>query len=137
MLLQGYKNFILDDVTQQLLTIYDIDLFERAFVKAVYHGDLQPFAKGIHGETKKTNPSLYSIKEVEYLESKVTNKEIHMVASLNHIAKGRRKQVVFFLDNADQRAEDIQQQVFMIGQSMASNWPATVFIAIGPKVSAV
>jgi len=127
------RDFILDDIARQLLDKYDIDIFEDSFVRAVNHGALQRFAETIYGRLKESDPKLYALKEIEFLENKLKNKEQYIIDSLTHIVKGRRRQIVFFLDNADQRTEDIQQQVFIIGQSMSSNWPATVFLALRPE----
>ena len=49
------------------------------------------------------------------------------------MAKARRKQIVVFLDDADQRSDDVQQQDFLIAQSMASNWRAAVFLTLRPE----
>ncbi len=37
------------------------------------------------------------------------------------------------LDNSDQRDYDTQQQVFLIAQELAANWPATVFVTLRPE----
>ena len=39
--------------------------------------------------------------------------------------KGRKKQVVIFIDNTDQRSEQIQQEAFLISQEISENWPTT------------
>ena len=49
------------------------------------------------------------------------------------MTKARRQQAILFLDNADQRSDSIQQQAFIIAQSMASHWPMTVFLALRPE----
>jgi hypothetical protein len=39
---------------------------------------------------------------------------------------------VVFLDNIDQRDFDCQEKIFLIGQSLAETWPATVFLSLRP-----
>lgn len=43
-----------------------------------------------------------------------------------------KRQIIVFLDNIDQRDADFQEQVFLIGQSLAEAWPATVFLSLRP-----
>jgi hypothetical protein len=40
---------------------------------------------------------------------------------------------VFFLDNADQRDEEVQQQAFLNAQELAEHWPALVFVTLRPE----
>ncbi|MDE2974171.1 MAG: hypothetical protein OXU64_05515 [Gemmatimonadota bacterium] len=46
--------------------------------------------------------------------------------------RGRKKQVIVFVDNTDQRSEEVQQEAFLISQEIAENWPTTVFVALRP-----
>jgi len=62
----------------------------------------------------------------------VSDKAEHLKQSLEHILKGRRKQVVIFLDNSDQRGYEVQEEVFLISQELAAHWPAAVFMTIRP-----
>ena len=67
------------------------------------------------------------------LESKINNTQEHLKRCLEHIHKGRKQQIVIFLDNVDQRTDDFQQKAFLIGQSMAELWPAMVFVSLRPE----
>jgi hypothetical protein len=60
------------------------------------------------------------------------NSENHLKACLNHIVKGRKKQIVIFLDNVDQRPYEFQERVFLTSQSLAETWPVVAFIALRP-----
>ena len=107
------KSFILDEIVRQLRKKYDVDVDEKNFVRGIYNLDIKRFKSGIFSDLLKSNPELYKTKELEFLEKKVNDKEQHLRSALEHISKGRKKQIVIFIDNADQRDEDIQQIVFL------------------------
>jgi GTPase SAR1 family protein len=127
------RQFILDQINEQLLKKYSIDIFEDSFVRGVYNLDIKRFEKGIYGSQKAKNRNLYENKLLENLEKKTNDLANHLQASLAHIAKARRKQIVVFLDNADQRAYEIQQEAFIIAENLAKEWNAAVFFAIRPS----
>lgn len=112
---------------------HKIDIDEYSFITGVYNLELQRFSKGLYSKIRETNPDLYLQKELECLESKVTNRAQHLKFSLEHISKARNKQIVIFLDNADQRSEQTQQEVFLVSQELAQRWPATVYVALRPE----
>lgn len=128
------RNFLIDEASRQLRDDYGVDIYERNFVRGVYHGELERFSRGIYSDLRESNPDLYKLKEIEFLDERLRNKEEHLKQVLHHIAKGRKKQVVMFMDNADQRDETIQQQAFLISQEIAEHWrPVTIFVAIRPE----
>lgn len=126
------RSFIVREVENQLLEEEGIDILASNFVRAVYNLDLERFRKGIFGELREADPKRYREKEIAFLEERQKDKEEHLRKSLYHLAMGRRKQIVVFLDNADQRDDATQQEAFLIGQEMAEHWVATVFIALRP-----
>ncbi len=125
--------FILDEITKQLREDHQVDIEERNFVRGVYHGQLVRFSKSIYGDLRESDPTFFKQKEIEFLEQKLNNREEFLKSALEHISRGRRKQIIVFLDNADQRSDDIQQQAFLIAQELAAHWPATVFVALRPE----
>lgn len=125
--------FVAQEIAQQLSVNYDIDIFERNFVTGVLHRDLQQFERGIYANLRATSPDAFEAKRVEFMESKLRNQDDYLDQCLNHISKGQRKQVVVFLDNVDQRPDDYQDAVFLVGQTMAVNWPVTVYISLRPE----
>ena len=127
------KEFVLDEIASQLNKQYNIDIFERNFVRGVYHIDLRRFSQSIYKDLKKINPKKFLEQEIQFLDKKINNKEQHLKSSLYHIAKGRKKQIVIFIDNADQRNYEIQQEAFLIAQGIAENFEASVFVAIRPE----
>ncbi len=126
-------DYVTDDIARQLRVTHATDIYDRSFVRAVYHGELERFQKGIYGSLRDTDPTKYTIKEIEFLEERLRNREQFLKDALNHIARGRRKQIVVFLDNADQRPDNVQQQVFVLAQTMAAQWSAAVFLALRPE----
>ncbi len=126
------RNYVADEISRQLLEVHKIDLMDTNFVNGVYYGEIQRFERGIHSELKKVDEQAYFKKKIEFLESKVSNVETHLRSSLEHISKGRKKQIIIFLDNIDQRPYEFQQEVFLIAQSIAETWPATVYVSIRP-----
>ena len=102
------------------------------FVRGVYHGELVRFSRGIYVKLAETDPGEYLNREIEFLHEKLQDKAAHLRACLTHISKAHKRQIVIFLDNVDQRPFDFQERVFLIGQSFAETWPATVFISLRP-----
>ena len=130
---QDLRSFILIDIERQLLEQYEINIEGRNLVRGVYNLELELFRKGIYADLKKINPQKFTEKEIEFLENKITNKEEHLKYTIKHISKGRKKQIIIILDNADQRDEKTQQDAFIIAQEIASQWSATVFVSIRPE----
>lgn len=124
---------VLDQIETTLVEKYDMDVTEASFVKSVYKKDIKRFEKSIYGELKETNPVLYQEKLFAMLESKQAHKAEHLRASIEYLSVERRKQIIIALDNADQRNSAVQQEVFVIAQSLAAEWRATVFISVRPR----
>ena len=132
-LAEDLEGFVLKSCTAQLNSKHGIDIEENGFVRGVYHSELARFRKGIWGGLAASDPAAYQGKELEFLAASLSDRAGHLRASLTHISKARKRQVIVFLDNVDQRPEDFQDRVFLIGQSMAETWPATVFISLRPS----
>jgi hypothetical protein len=124
--------WVVQQIKEQLKSSCSVDIEERNFVHGVYRGDVLDFRNGIYGDLREANPDLYRTKEVEFLAEKLKRQDEHVKRSLEHLSAGRRKQIVIFLDNADQR-RDIEEQVFLVAHELASNWPASVFVTIRPE----
>jgi integrase len=124
---------VIDEIQRQLLDAYGTDIMQRNFVRGVYDLQLKRFATGIYADLKSSSPETFLAKEIEYLESLMRDRESHLRHSLFHIARGRLKQVILFLDNADQRDEKTQELAFLIAQEFAENWQVVVFVALRPE----
>jgi len=128
--------YVIKEFERQLRDDYSIDVQERNFVRGVYNGEMQRFAKGIYGDLIESNPSAYKEKEIERLEKLISNEEAHLKACIKHIVHGQKKSVVIFLDNVDQREFEFQEQVFLISQAFAQDWPVISFVALRPDTFA-
>ena len=132
-LLEDLSVFVMDELKKQLLDRYDIDIEARNFIHGIFHRDLERFEKGLYADIRDTSPQTFEKKRVEYIEEKLRNKDEYLRLCLTHISRGRKKQIVVFLDNVDRRPDEFQESVFVIGQTMADRWPVTVFISIRPQ----
>ena len=126
------KAFLIEEITSQLREKYDIDIAERNFIRGVHNLDVERFKTGLYADLRESEPERYRLKEIEHLETLVSRADEHLRRSLEHIVKGRRKQVIIFIDNTDQRSEQVQQEAFLISQEISENWPTTVFVALRP-----
>ncbi|MGA3115597.1 MAG: hypothetical protein ABSF90_14335 [Syntrophobacteraceae bacterium] len=127
------REFVPQEIIRQLRDSYQVDVEERNFVRGVYNLEIERFNKGIYSDLKETTPALFREKEVNFIEQKISNITEHLKECLQHISKGRRKQIVVFLDNADQRSDKDQEEVFLMSQELAQHWPATIFVALRPE----
>ena len=130
------RPYIADEIVRQLRQDQGVDIFSRNFVRGVYHGELMRFADGIHADLKDVDPIAFRGKEIAYLETLTGNTEQHLKACLTHAVRGQQRQVVLFLDNVDQRPPQFQEEVFLIAQAMADQWPLTAFVALRPETFA-
>jgi DNA-binding PadR family transcriptional regulator len=127
------RPYLLGELNRQLLEGHGIDIEENGFVRGVYRGDLYRFQRSAYSYLLETNPNEYKRHESEMLLNKIQDHDSHLKISFNHLAKARQKQIIIILDNIDQRPYEFQQQVFLIGQSMAETWTATVYLTIRPE----
>lgn len=127
------RNVILSEIESQLLTDYGIDVYERNLIRGIYNLDLERFSRGLYSDLREANPTLYKEREISYLEGKLAIRDEHLRHTLEHLTRGRQKQVVIFLDNTDQRDDQTQQNAFLIAQELAEQWPATVFLTLRPE----
>lgn len=132
-ILRDLRTFIPDEISRQLHDEYSVDIEQRDFVRAAYHSELSRWEKGIYSAIKDSDPQEYTRRQVEFLQRKMQDTDNHIKTCLEHLVRSKRKQVVVFLDNIDQRPYDFQQETFLIGNSIAQNWPAVVFISIRPE----
>lgn len=130
------QSYVAGEIKRQLLELYSIDIDDKKFVKGTYHSELKRFENGIFGDLKTENPSEYAAKQRELLAGYMDDDDGHLRRSFEHIRNGRRKQIVVFLDNVDQRLPPFQEEVFLIAQAFAEHWPATVFVSLRPETFA-
>jgi hypothetical protein len=127
------KSYIVAEITRQLLALHGVDIEAAPFVRGVYHSDLARFRKSIYGDLAESNPEKFREKELSKLESLIEDSSTHCMRSLEHLSKARRKQIVIFIDNADQRGDATQDEAFLVAQEIAAQWPALVYIPLRPE----
>ena len=130
------RPYIVGEIARQLDEKYGIDVYERDFVRGVYYGKLQKFGTGIYADLKESDPGTFRAKEIEYLERLTSDPEEHLRSCLTHAARGQQRQAVLFLDNVDQRSAQFQEDVFLVAQALAENWPVTAFVSLRPETFA-
>jgi predicted type IV restriction endonuclease len=127
------KDYVLSEIPRVLKSDYDVDIDAADFVNAIYHLDLLDFDKSVKGQLKTINEPAYQMERINFLASKVEQRDRHLHASLRHLAQGRDKRIVLVLDNADQRNFEIQQDAFLIAQELAATRNVLVFVALRPS----
>jgi hypothetical protein len=127
------KEVVLDQIEEALLEQYGVDILEAQFVKAVYKAHLKRFDRGIYGALKDSAPEEYARHLISLLATKQSDRAAHIKAAISYLASERRKQIIIALDNSDQRDSETQQEAFIISQTMASDWKATVFVSMRPR----
>jgi hypothetical protein len=128
---QDLTTYVMERFIDQLRA-YDIDVEADKFVRAVYKAELRSFENSPAGRLKKANPQEFELREIALLDRKLAARDGHLEASLRYASRSMKRQVIVFLDNIDQRDAAFQEQVFLIGQSLAQTWPATVFLSLRP-----
>ncbi|MDP9402631.1 MAG: hypothetical protein M3P85_04710 [Actinomycetota bacterium] len=127
------NSYVRTEFKRQLLDDYGQDIDERGFVRSVYRPELQRFSNGIFGALAESDLGGYRLRELEMLQGLVADEEAHLKRSLEHFTKAQKRQAVAFLDNVDQRPFAFQEQVFLIANALAANWPVACFIALRPE----
>lgn len=130
---QNIKTYILSEVPRILKAKYSIDINTSAFANAIYHKDLVDFDATVNGDLKQSNPQQYGLERAKFLTAKIDQKDMHLQAALGHLCRGRNKQIIMVLDNADQRSFDVQQETFLIAQEFAASRNLSVFVALRPS----
>lgn len=127
------KTYILGEVPRILKSKYSVDINTAAFANAIYHQDLMDFDSTVNGNLKDSNPEQYNLERARYLTAKIDQKDMHLQAALGHLSRGRNKQIIMVLDNADQRSFEVQQETFLIAQEFAASRNLSVFVALRPS----
>lgn len=127
------KSFVLDEIENQLLEKYDVDINDYNFIKGVYASEISRFSKGLWGQKKESEPALYETKLLEMIEEQCQKRDIHLKRAINTRSKSENRQIIICLDNADQRDYEIQQDTFIISQELAKDWNTTVFVSVRPQ----
>jgi GTPase SAR1 family protein len=126
-------DFVLLEIETHLRKQYGIDISTENLVRGVYALDIKRFEQGIFQALKESDPAAFQTRLLEFLYDKVKRRDEHLRNCIDHISKGRKKQFIVMIDNADQRSLEIQQRGFVIAQNLAHQWNALVFVALRPQ----
>lgn len=127
------SEYAIDRIRTALLEEYDIDVDDAKFVEDLYRRDLERFDRSVEGQLKTVDERAYLLRRIDFLRGLLDNRSQHLQRSVERIAKSRRRQVVIFLDNVDQRDHADQNQVFLAANELAGSWDATVFVTLRPE----
>lgn len=130
---QNIHEFLINDIERQLFDDHQVDLFEDQFVRGVYHGEMIRFERGIFGRLRESAPDRYLDEQIKQLQALTADRTQHLQRSIQHLSKGRGKQVIICIDNADQRDLADQQSAFLAAQEFAAIWHALVLVSIRPR----
>lgn len=127
------SEYAIDRIRAVLLEQHNIDVDDARFVEDLYKKDLEKFDRSIDGQLKNLDEREYLLRRIEFLRGLVANHSEHLKRSIARITRSRRRQVVVFLDNVDQRDHDDQNRVFLTANELAGSWDATVFVTLRPE----
>ena len=127
------RRFVVDEIERQLFTKYGVDIYEHNFVRAVYDLEVKRFRSSFKAIVYKSNKAKLDEQMTAKMDELINDKSEHLRRSLQHVALGRQRQIIIIIDNADQRAIEVQQAAFIISQEFARNWNALVFITARPQ----
>lgn len=132
-LADDFRKFILNEIASKLNEIIDGGLSNLDFLKSLYKAEISDFERGANGLLKDIDPPEYQRRFADFLLGKVNDQGGHLKEAIKFISKRNRCDVIVFIDNADQRDFDIQQNAFLVAQEVASNWKALAFVAVRPS----
>jgi hypothetical protein len=129
---KSIRDLILDEIDNQLLDKYQIDIRQLSFIKGTYASEIARFKRGVFSDLFTSDPGKANEKLSDELSRLIADKEQHIQRALRHIQDARHHQVIIMLDNADQRSDEIQQEAFLVAQELAKAWHCYVFISLRP-----
>jgi hypothetical protein len=127
------NDYVTEKFIDELAESYNIDIYDNSLVRAIYKKDLKRFENGIYGSLRTSDPDEYKRQELRTLQQSIDNTSEHLRRAMKFLQGSRHKYFLVVLDNVDQRPTEFQEQVFLISQSLAQQWPATVFVALRPS----
>lgn len=131
-LANNIESFVVNEIKEQF-TEKGLDIEDFNFLKGVYASELSKFSKGRWSFLKESDPNGYQTKIAELLDEKVNDLHNHLKRSIEYYIKSNQKQVVIFIDNADQRSYEDQQSAFLASQELAISWKVIVFVSVRPN----
>lgn len=126
------SSHIVESVRRELEGSRSLDLGEDKLVRSVYNAEINRFRKGVSGPLETDDPAEYRRREIDMLESHLHRQLEHVRRTLQFLQATQRLHFVIALDNVDQHDIEFQDRLFIVANSLAAEWPATVFLAMRP-----
>jgi GTPase SAR1 family protein len=127
------KKAIFQEISTQLLSNYGYNIEELEFVRNVYRKELARYKSGILKGIFELGGEKAIEAEAKFLQEKTGDIGDHVRNSLEYIAGLKKKQVILFIDNCDQRSDTDQQAAFLIASEIANRIEIPVFVTIRPE----
>lgn len=127
------RAYVLDAVPRVLRERYGVDIASGEFVEAIYDIELRAFDNGIYGSLRDVDPVEYQKQRIRFLGQKIEMSDQHLLRAFRHLSRGRGRQIILVLDNADQRSFETQQEAFLVAQEIAATQDVLLFVALRPS----
>lgn len=132
-LVKETKDALLDQVEIALREDLGVNKMDAKMLESIYKDELNEFDSGIMSQLRDINEVSFKEKRLELIMGCVSRRESHLKRVLAFVAKSRAAQIVFVIDNADQRSTSVQTDAFVIAQELSAHWSSVVFIALRPQ----
>ncbi|AZI67597.1 hypothetical protein EIB71_07940 [Kaistella daneshvariae] len=121
--------FIYQKLIDQLYKEYtNLNLNNFNILKTIYKLELENNKKGIWEYIK--SEEILNEKTSEYIEKQSQNPIHHLTKISNYLVSKCNKRLCVVIDNADQLTEEIQKEVFILGNSLHRNLKVMVIISL-------
>ena len=121
--------FIYQKLIEQLYNEYPkLNLNNFNILKTIYKVELDNNKKGIWDYIK--SDEILAEKTAEYIEKQSQNSILHLTKISNYLISKCNKRLCVVIDNADQLTEEIQKEVFILGNSLHRNLKVMMIISL-------
>lgn len=124
--------YIYDELENQLLANYGIDVREDRFVRGVLHGELMRLRRTPEGQAYQGNPEKFREYELGEIQRLLADRHTYFIRVFHHLKKGRKHSLALFLDNLDRRDPALQEEAFLKASALARDWACLVFVSLRP-----
>lgn len=132
-LTDNFRGYVLNAISSELGKVNPDGIANIKFLTQIYGKAIREFEQGPNGLLKDINPPEYQRRYADFLLGKVQDQGSHLKECIQHISKQYNRDVIVFIDNADQRDFETQQNAFLVAQEIANDWKALVFVAVRPS----
>lgn len=132
-LVKETKDALLEQVEVTLREDLGVNKMDAKMLESIYKNELIEFDTGIMSQLREINEASFQEKRLTLIMDLASRRESHLKRVLAFVAKSRAAQMVFVIDNADQRSTSVQTDAFVIAQELSAHWSSVVFIALRPQ----